>query len=184
MTDTTREATPQTDRDQGPILVGVDDSEHCARAFDIALLLAQRYECGLRLVATFEVPIRDAEAGAQAQNIFRTAMRSEAQQTLDDMVATAEAAGVPVSADAIEGHAAEVLIRESVHARLAVVGKRGRNRFAGRFLGSVPHPGDPGPLGRGRDRVPLRAPAGPARRRGRGDGVGPTGVGLGRGGCW
>ena len=137
MTDTTREATPQTDRDQAPILVGVDDSEHCARAFDIALLLAQRYECGLRLVATFEVPIRDAEAGAQAQDIFRTAMRSEAQQTLDDMVSSAQAAGVPVSADAIEGHAAEVLIRESVHARLAVVGKRGRNRFAGRFLGSV-----------------------------------------------
>ena len=137
MTDTTREATPQTDRDQAPILVGVDDSEHCARAFDIALLLAQRYECGLRLVATFEVPIRDAEAGAQAQDIFRTAMRSEAQQTLDDMVSSAQAAGVPVSADAIEGHAAEVFIRESVHARLAVVGKRGRNRFAGRFLGSV-----------------------------------------------
>ena len=137
MTDTTRETTPQDDRDSAPILVGVDDSEHCARAFDIALLLAQRYECGLRLVATFEVPIRDAEAGAQAQDIFRTAMRSEAQQTLDDMVSSAQAAGVPVSADVIEGHAAEVLIRESVHARLAVVGKRGRNRFAGRFLGSV-----------------------------------------------
>ena len=137
MTDTTRETTPQDDRDSAPILVGVDDSEHCARAFEVALRLAQRYECGLRLVATFEVPIRDAEAGAQAQDIFRTAMRAEAQKTLDDMTASAQAAGVPVSADVIEGHAAEVLISESVHARLAVVGKRGRNRFAGRFLGSV-----------------------------------------------
>lgn len=141
MTDTTRDAAAQQeshqDDQQAPILVGVDESEHCARAFDIALSLAQRHNCGLRLVAAFEVPIRDAEAGARAQDIFRTAMRDDAQQTLDDLIAQADSAGVPVSSDVIEGHAAEVLIRESAHARLAVVGKRGRNRFAGRFLGSV-----------------------------------------------
>ncbi|WP_019159622.1 universal stress protein [Brevibacterium senegalense] len=141
MTDTTRDAAAQQeshqDDQQAPILVGVDESEHCARAFDIALSLAQRHGCGLRLVAAFEVPIRDAEAGDRAQDIFRTAMRDDAQQTLDDLIAKADGAGVSVSSDVIEGHAAEVLIRESAHARLAVVGKRGRNRFAGRFLGSV-----------------------------------------------
>lgn len=141
MTDTTDSTAPDrsaadpaaTDR----ILVGVDDSEHCARAFEIALSLAQRRGWSLRLVATFDIPHHDVEEGQDAVGRFRTVVTREVQKPLDDFIAEAEAAGVPVSADVQEGNAAHLLVKESETAGLAVVGKRGRNRFAGRFLGSV-----------------------------------------------
>ncbi|GAA4509676.1 hypothetical protein GCM10023159_11110 [Brevibacterium yomogidense] len=119
------------------VLVGVDDSEHCARAFDIALTLAQRRGWSLHLVATYEIPHHDYGASEEAVERFREAVSNEAQKPLDDFVAQAEAAGVTVTTDLQEGNAAQLLIRESETAGLAVVGKRGRNRFAGRFLGSV-----------------------------------------------
>lgn len=119
------------------VLVGVDDSEHCARAFDIALSLAERWGWSLHLVATYDIPHHDVEVGDDAVDRFREAVSKEAQKPLDDFVAQAEGAGVPVTTDLQEGNAARLLIRESETARLVVVGKRGRNRFAGRFLGSV-----------------------------------------------
>ncbi|MGO1655562.1 MAG: universal stress protein [Brevibacterium yomogidense] len=137
MTDTTDSPVTDGSTTTARILVGVDESEHCARAFDIALSLAQRRGWSLRLVAAYDLPPYDFEAGDQILGSFRDMASQEARKPLDDMVEQAEAAGVPVSADVQEGNAAQLLIRESEEAALAVVGKRGRNRFAGRFLGSV-----------------------------------------------
>ncbi|WP_258933471.1 universal stress protein [Nesterenkonia pannonica] len=56
---------------------------------------------------------------------------------LDGYAAQAEEVGVEVSTLAVESDPAAALVRESRSAEVAVVGKRGRNRFTGRMLGSV-----------------------------------------------
>src|SRR5699024_5797215 len=59
------------------------------------------------------------------------------QDLLEEYAAEAREAGVDASAQAIEGDAGEVLAEASRYSRLAVVGKRGRNRLASRLLGTV-----------------------------------------------
>lgn len=134
MTDSTRGTTLRAD---GPILVGIDDSEHCARAFDIALTLARLTGAPLRLVAAYEIPFHDGGGGQRIDDLFRKQLKATARTTLDGYVAQADAEGLPVTGEVQEGHPAALLVEESKKARIAVVGKRGRNRFAGRFLGSV-----------------------------------------------
>src|SRR5699024_10049291 len=59
------------------------------------------------------------------------------QDLLEEYAAEAREAGIDASAQAIEGDAGEVLAEASRYSRLAVVGKRGRNRLASRLLGTV-----------------------------------------------
>ncbi len=124
-----------TVRDQ--VLVGVDGSANSTRAFEVALAIAKRQGWSLRLVGAYSVLFADHESGLTVSENFRRTMESNARQPLEAFAEQAEADGVAVSIATYDEHAADALVRESATARLAVVGKRGRNRFAGRFLGSV-----------------------------------------------
>lgn len=119
------------------VLVGVDGSANSARAFDIALAIAKRRGWGLRLVGCYSVAYVDHESGLTITESYRKMMESHARSPLDAFAEQAQAEGVAVTVSTYEEHAADALVRESASSRLAVVGKRGRNRFAGRFLGSV-----------------------------------------------
>lgn len=114
------------------IVVGVDGSEHSQSAFETALGLAQQRQMELRVVFAY------TELGYEylPENVQGLAKRN-AQEFMDELVETAKDTAVPISTAAIEGDAAGVLINESQQAALVIVGKRGRSRFAGRFLGSV-----------------------------------------------
>ena len=119
------------------VLVGVDGSANSARAFEVALSIAKRQGWALRLVGAYSVTFADHESGMTVSENFRRAMEANARHPLDASAEQAKAEGVDASCATYDEHPADALVRESASSRLAVVGKRGRNRFAGRFLGSV-----------------------------------------------
>ncbi len=116
----------------GTVVVGVDGSENSERAFDFAVEVAQKFGYGLRVIAAYTEPgyeyLPENTQGLAQEN---------AQSVINDLVATVHDAELGISGSTIEGDAAGALIKASEDAVLVVVGKRGRSRFAGRFLGSV-----------------------------------------------
>lgn len=116
----------------GLVVVGVDGSENSERAFDIALRNARRFQYGLKVVSAYTERAYEHMPPA----VYGMA-QEQAQRDLDEILARAKGTDVEISSATIEGDAAGVLTDESREAALVVVGKRGRSRFAGRFLGSV-----------------------------------------------
>lgn len=120
------------------VLVGIDGSQNSERAFEAALSIAAKRQWGLRLIWVYEVPYEGHPYGvAVSYERYRTAIAQEAEGVLAKLVAKAQEAGVEASSRVMEDFVVRRLVHESRSARLTVVGKRGRNRFAGRFLGSV-----------------------------------------------
>lgn len=119
------------------VLVGIDGSAGSERAFTMGLMIAKRRQWPLRLVGTFLRPVVTDDYYVRQLDQYRTEAANSVQDLLDEYSARAAEAGVEVSTRTAEGDAGATLVDESADARIAVVGKRGRNRFAGRFLGSV-----------------------------------------------
>lgn len=111
----------------GPVVVGVDGSDACTTAIDLALVCAAAHGATLRAVhAAPEHSGGPGDDGVDVQNVFRHLdARRRAYAT------------VPVEKVVLHGDARRVLIDESSRARLVVVGSRGRGGFAGLLLGSV-----------------------------------------------
>jgi nucleotide-binding universal stress UspA family protein len=117
-----------------PIVVGVDGSPPSYAALDWAVAAAHRRHLPLRVVYVAErSPHRGRGAGAGAAH----------EPPAADVVARAEAhvrAALPhldVSAATVEGDAAGVLVEESAHAVMVVVGNRGAGGFRSLLTGSV-----------------------------------------------
>lgn len=112
--------------------MGVDGSENSERAFEVAVDTAVKFGYGLKVIAAYTEPgyeyLPENTQGLAQEN---------AQSVIDDLVATIGDRDLEVKTQTIEGDAAGALIKASKDAALVVVGKRGRSRFAGRFLGSV-----------------------------------------------
>jgi nucleotide-binding universal stress UspA family protein len=110
------------------IVVGVAKSESSARAVEVAIDLAQRYDAHLHLVMAFErsrgAPVGDA--------------RDEAETHLSRIGA---ACPVDVSTHAVPGDPAASVVRiaDEVDADLVVVGNQGMKGTARRVLGSIPN---------------------------------------------
>lgn len=120
------------------VLVGIDGSANSERAFEVALSIAAQRQWHLRLIWVYQVPYEGFPYGvALSYERYRSAMIQEAESFLGKLVTQAKGTGVEISSRLLEDFVGSRLVQESRSARLAVVGKRGRNRFAGRFLGSV-----------------------------------------------
>ncbi|MEU9450330.1 universal stress protein [Streptomyces sp. NPDC048277] len=120
-----------TTREPGYFVVGVDGSEHCAAAVDLAFEAAALRGAGLRAVYVWQPgPLRIFDEHEPQQ---------EARRLLAEIVAGRQARHpeVDLRHDLVVGHPVQVLSDASADALGLVVGTRGRGGFAGMLLGSV-----------------------------------------------
>lgn len=114
-----KERVPHLEASGGQVVVGIDGSEHAARALDWSLREVKHGGGALALVY----------AG-------RDLREREGEETLEQARALVPGE-TEVEALPLIGDPAEVLVERSEHARLTVVGSRGRGGFRGLLLGSV-----------------------------------------------
>jgi nucleotide-binding universal stress UspA family protein len=119
------------------ILVGVDGSDNSRRAFLTAVTIAKEHSCSIRVVGAYSVPAIPHRHAPTISDDRHRSIGHSTQDLLEEYAAESREAGIEASAQAIEGDAGEVLAEASRYSRLAIVGKRGRNRLASRLLGTV-----------------------------------------------
>ena len=135
---------------RGVVVVGVDGSEASGAALRWAAVEARLRKTRLRVVHawTFNFPVLEglgyagAYVGASV-DVQPGAGMSHQRQIAEDLVdhaiadLGAEADGVEIDREVLEGPAAEMLAGTVTDRDLLVVGSRGRGGFAGLLLGSV-----------------------------------------------
>jgi nucleotide-binding universal stress UspA family protein len=128
-----------TTADSLPILVGVDGSGPSLAAARWAAKEAKARGRPLRLVHTYVGPMVVAPLVTPPYEWLPDAMRKEAEAVVATATAAvrAEVPDLPVTGAVVAGVAGEVLIGQSEHAHLVVLGHRGHGGFAGLLLGSV-----------------------------------------------
>ena len=123
------------------IVVGVDGSEGARAALARALSDAKLRGARLRVVCAWDIP-SEVYAGGFAPGIDEATfggLRETAEAIVTEALTEVEriAPGLQSEGEAVQGQAAEVLLREAGDASLIVVGNRGRGGFASLLLGSV-----------------------------------------------
>lgn len=120
-----------------PVVVGVDGSEEADAALRWAADEARRRRRSLRVVYAADLGSATLAAGLYPE--LTVAARRAAQHMLDVAVALAHewAAEVPVDSAMQDGRASAVLLGQTPHAELLVLGSAGRGGFAGMLLGST-----------------------------------------------
>ncbi|WP_246257834.1 universal stress protein [Amycolatopsis anabasis] len=121
------------------IVVGIDGSSSAVDAALWAAAEAERHRAGLRLVHAFVVPRQIYPEFVVLESEVRSGMKAQGEQWLRAAVdAVAEAQPeVRVETELAEGDAIRILLRESVKARLMVLGSRGLGGFTGMLIGST-----------------------------------------------
>ncbi len=120
------------------IVVGVDGSPSSIAALQLAVSLMPLAGDTLHAVAVWQHPIAFGRFSPPVEHDYE----GLAREALDQAVTEAFPEGTPSQVVEIErrvvrGLAVEVLIQESRHAAMVVVGSRGHGGFAGLLLGSV-----------------------------------------------
>ncbi|PXW30287.1 UNVERIFIED_CONTAM: nucleotide-binding universal stress UspA family protein [Williamsia faeni] len=121
------------------IVVGVDGSDSALESVVWAAKAAERQRKPLLIVGAYETQgALYAPALVIPQDVIDI-IRQEAHDNVDKAAAKARdiAPGVDVKTKVAEGRAGTVLVEESHHASLVVVGSRGLGGVKGIFLGSV-----------------------------------------------
>jgi nucleotide-binding universal stress UspA family protein len=117
------------------VVVGVDGSPSSKAALRWALDQARLTKARLRAVIAWDVPPYTGWGAAHEDYCIA------AGKLLEESVREALGYDPPLDVEVVEtvlpGHPAQVLIDQSAHAALLVVGSRGHGGFAGTLLGSV-----------------------------------------------
>lgn len=126
----------------GLIVVGVDSSEGAKAALRFALEEATLRQATLRVVHTWQfgyIGVRGIEGLTPVVGADLGDLRHTAALALDAVMyeVTPHSEGMVIERHVSEGAPATVLVDESRHADLLVVGSRGHGGFAGLLLGSV-----------------------------------------------
>lgn len=115
------------------IVVGVDGSDASIEALRTAGLIAAETGGSITAITTWRLPATSNATAATIPNLT-----DAAEQTLASAVDTALGDRArEVSKVVREGRAGQVMVHESRHADLVVLGSRGHGGFAGLLLGSV-----------------------------------------------
>ena len=120
------------------IVVGVDGSAASDAALEFAIEEAALRGASLRIVCAWEIPSSVAVGGVFPTEMFE-AFPEEAQDIVNKALARVTELKSSVTSEGriVEGHPAEVLLKEAEGADLLVVGSRGRGGFGSLLLGSV-----------------------------------------------
>jgi len=116
-----------------PVVVGVDGSQHSKRALAWAVDYAQLSGAPLRIICAWEI---HGTFGGEV-SFDDVDFQQEAEERLAAVVAELVPNTMATESRAVEGHPSNVLTQESGHARLLVLGSRGRGGFANLLLGSI-----------------------------------------------
>jgi nucleotide-binding universal stress UspA family protein len=119
----------------GTIVVGVDGSDHSIAALQWALDEGRLRSWSVRVLTMWEFP--HALNPVTFLTLQSDPFADEARHSLEHSLEQADATGVELTTDVVEGSAAEHLVAASRDADLVVVGSRGRGGFTGLMLGSV-----------------------------------------------
>jgi nucleotide-binding universal stress UspA family protein len=121
------------------VLVGVDGSECSLAAVRAAAAEAASRGRPLRIVHAFIWPMMHVAVGPAAGGPPSSGLRYNAEQMLSEAAAEAlkEAPDLSVETALVDGAAVPVLLHESRHAALLVLGDRGLGGFTGLIVGSV-----------------------------------------------
>jgi nucleotide-binding universal stress UspA family protein len=126
----------------GLVVVGVDSSEGAKQALRFALDEATLRQATLRVVHTWQygtIGVRGIEGFSPVVGADLSDLRRNAEVALDAVLheVMPHSNGVVVERRVVEGSPVTVLVDESRHADLLVVGSRGHGGFVGLLLGSV-----------------------------------------------
>ncbi|MEU6641550.1 universal stress protein [Saccharomonospora sp. NPDC046836] len=121
------------------IVAGVDGSTSALHAAVWAAEEAGRRGEPLRLVYAYVVPVHGYPGFVATVSTIREGLREQGRQCLREAkeAAVEAAPAAVVETELIEGSATTVLLHESHHARLVVLGSRGLGGFTGMLVGST-----------------------------------------------
>jgi len=123
-----------------PVVVGVDGSEESVAALRWAVRYAAATGTPVWALLAWHYPtVAGQPPVGHAPEAVNEEVETEEKAILAEAIgkAAADAPGVHVEGKIRYGHPAEVLIEESGHADVLVVGRRGHTRVIGRHLGSM-----------------------------------------------
>ena len=122
------------------VVVGVDGSEESVAALRWAARYAAAAGASVRAILAWHYP---TAASVPPVGLAPPSVSSEVGQRITAALAEAvakaapDAAAEPIESEIRYGHPAQVLIEESRHADLLVVGRSGHGAFVGMLVGSV-----------------------------------------------
>jgi nucleotide-binding universal stress UspA family protein len=125
-----------TDLRDTDIVVGVDGSPSAKAALRWALAQARHAGGRVRAVTAWENPIYAAWMPMMPVEDLRAAAEKMLGVAVSEALESEEP-DVEVRESVLPGHPAQVLVDESAHAVLLVVGSRGHGAFTGTLVGSV-----------------------------------------------
>ena len=121
------------------ILLPTDGSEHAENTIQYAISLAKLTGASIVAMYAYNPPLSLRKRGTLAAEEFKSTMEEEAREIVGDVAERLKREGVSVSAVAVEGPAAEAILRavEEEKPDLVVMGSRGSSPLPGLTLGSV-----------------------------------------------
>jgi nucleotide-binding universal stress UspA family protein len=121
------------------VVVGVDGSEQSVAALRWAARYAAAAGAAVRAVLVWHYPMMASTPESETPDVFNEDSKELMQSSIDAAIDRAFP-GQPdpgIATQVSYGHPAEVLIEESKHADLLVVGGSGHGAFTGMLVGSV-----------------------------------------------